>query len=136
MRKRLWILLPLVILSNDSFWEIMRAFFKGIEEREAYIFLLEIIVSVIYFVLISYWNGDIRFFTEFKEKHSTIYKCIFGVSIAINCLIIYLLYGIELMIIKISGQNKKQQNFSREKETARNQLEKNKRLSLQIQNST
>lgn len=128
MCKRLGILLLLATVSNDSFWEIMRLI-NGIKEFNAYIYLIEIVISMVYFILVSYWDNNIRYFTEFKERCPTIYKCIFQVFVGINYLVVYFLFFINVVMIVFSVQSGNEREYlNKEKENAKKQLEKHKEL--------
>ena len=123
--KRLWILLPLALFSNDSFWEFLRGV-KCIRDNNSYIYLGEIRLSIIYFVLVSYWDDNIRYFSEFKNKFPRIYAVVLFVLRGINFIAIYVMYIVE--IIMIAQEKNCQQYTIQERDNAIKRLKEHKQL--------
>lgn len=104
-RKRIWILLPMAILANDSFWELWRGI-DFVSEHNGNIYLLEILLTCIYFVLCSYWDDTIKFFYDFENNHPYLYRIIIGGMKLGNLLIVNVLYVHNCLVVAMNASDK------------------------------
>lgn len=114
--ERFWILIILAVISNDAFWEILRAFIS-FREYNAWIYLLEIAVSIFYFYLVSRWDGTIKYFGEFKEKHPRYYRILFGIIKLINLFVCGLLYVTTIITVVLSAPESNREKYMIEERT-------------------
>lgn len=104
-RKRIWILLPMAILANDSFWELWRGI-DFVSVHNGYIYLLEILLTCIYFGLCSYWDDTIKFFYDFGNNHPYLYRIIIGGMKLGNLLIVNILYVFTFLVVAMNASDK------------------------------
>lgn len=132
-RKRIWVLLPMAIMANDSFWELWRGV-KFISEHNGYIYLLEMLLSSIYFVLCARWDNTIKFFYDFEKNHPCAYKIMINSMKLTNHLVICILHALNYITTAMSAsENNHDMDIAEGRKRADEQ--KKEQLELLVYNS-